>query len=148
MTTFIARAEGSETAGSFVFSVFFFLETDGTRAGFTTASGCGAGCDAGIGVAGAAAATGGASALLNPPVTAITVDKPTPINTAVTNSIERCWTNDDVRAGAGGKASGSGRATTALTTGMASICNALSSQHPSSSETTRFNDGSIDRREL
>src|SRR6185503_6882373 len=82
-----------------VLSVVFFLDTDGTRIGFAAGSGCVAGSGGGIVVAGAAAATGGASAVLNPFVTAITVDKPTPISTAVTNNTDRCWTSVDVRAG-------------------------------------------------
>src|SRR5687768_14021550 len=127
-------------------SVFLFLDTEGTRIGFVAGSGGAARGGSVIGVTVEADATAGTS-VLKPPVTAITVDKPTPIKTAATRNTDRCWTRVD-RAGAGGRAKGSGRAATAATTGIASICNALSSQQPSSSETTRCNDGSIDRREL
>src|SRR5690348_13764158 len=71
-----------------VLSVVFFLDTDGTRIGFATGS-TGAGATVICVGCGAAATTGGASALLNP-VIANTVDRPTPIRTAAIRNAERC----------------------------------------------------------
>src|SRR6185436_7193369 len=74
-------------------SVVLFLDADGTRTGFAAGSGCGAtvicaGCEAAV-------TTAVGTSVLNPFVTAITVDKPTPIKTAATRNTERCWTSDD-----------------------------------------------------
>ena len=96
---------------------------------------------------------------LNPPVTAITVDRPTTIKTAaaISNSERRCASN----VGPGGSPNSSDRlpvSTLAVAdavvpsrgsrAGALSICTALSSQQPNSSDTARCNDGSIERRGL
>src|SRR6185295_10119415 len=95
--------------------------------------------------------------VLNPPVTAITVESPTPITTAAASNRERFWTNDE---GPGGSAKSSERrpesvlgavpAGVSRDAGAAvlSICRAPSSQQPNSSGTTRCNEGSMERRGL